>query len=149
MNNRISALTLLMLLSTGCAAMKEAWVARNCNHDGAYAAGMNEARAGQRMDPNWGSLCSSENLTALRAAYREGYTSGASGAPSQVNVTVAAADQRECVQAFGKEACGYGCVKAYGEVKCGARPGDRCVEAYGKIVCGVNCVKKFGDVVCD
>lgn len=41
----------------------------------------------------------------------------------------------ECKSAYGTTACGYGCVAAYGEVKCASRPGGVCQAAYGEITC--------------
>lgn len=150
MRNHLQSIALVLALgasSSGCAAMMKAYVAQNCNREGAYAAGMNDAKEKRRMQPDFGSVCDSGVRQTVQVAYREGYTTGGSSG-AQVNIAVASAE-RECVKAYGKEACGYGCVQAYGEVKCGSRPGDACVENYGKIVCGANCVKKFGDVVCD
>jgi hypothetical protein len=40
-----------------------------------------------------------------------------------------------CKSAFGKTACGYGCVAAYGDVKCAQTPEGRCQVAYGEITC--------------
>jgi len=44
--------------------------------------------------------------------------------------------QQECKSAYGKTACGYDCVAAYGDVQCAAAPWGACESAYGKIVCG-------------
>jgi hypothetical protein len=43
--------------------------------------------------------------------------------------------QAECKSAFGKTECGYGCVAAYGEVRCAKTPEGRCQVAYGEITC--------------
>lgn len=43
--------------------------------------------------------------------------------------------QQQCVSAFGKTACGWGCVADYGQVKCATRPGGVCQAAYGKVTC--------------
>lgn len=40
-----------------------------------------------------------------------------------------------CESAYGVTACGYGCVAAYGEVRCSSRPEGRCVAAYGHVTC--------------
>jgi hypothetical protein len=142
-----TTILILSLGSPGCAAMTRAWVAQNCNREAAYAAGMNAAKDNQSMSQNFGALCDPGIQGTVQAAYREGYAAGA-GSGAQVNVSIAATAERECISAYGKEACGYGCVQAYGEVKCAARPGDSCLESYGKIVCGTNCQKKAGTVVC-
>ena len=41
----------------------------------------------------------------------------------------------ECKSAYGTTVCGYGCVAAYGEVKCASRPGGTCAAAYGEVTC--------------
>ncbi len=41
----------------------------------------------------------------------------------------------ECMTAYGKIECGYGCAKAYGDVKCATRPGGVCTARYGDITC--------------
>ena len=41
----------------------------------------------------------------------------------------------ECASAYGKIACGYGCVVGYGEVGCATTPWGACVAAYGSITC--------------
>lgn len=41
----------------------------------------------------------------------------------------------ECKSAYGQTGCGYGCVAAYGEVKCAKTPQGRCQAAYGEITC--------------
>jgi len=43
--------------------------------------------------------------------------------------------QADCKSAFGKTACGFGCVAAYGLVKCAETPEGRCQAAYGEITC--------------
>ncbi len=43
--------------------------------------------------------------------------------------------QAQCQSAYGKTACGYHCVAAYGEVKCAKTPRGACKAAYGEIVC--------------
>src|SRR5262245_39275451 len=43
--------------------------------------------------------------------------------------------QAECKSAFGKTACGFSCVAAYGDVKCAQTPEGRCQAAYGEITC--------------
>lgn len=43
--------------------------------------------------------------------------------------------QAECLSRYGKSACGYGCVAAYGEIKCANNPNGTCTAAYGEIVC--------------
>ena len=40
-----------------------------------------------------------------------------------------------CEAAYGDIACGYGCVSAYGKIKCASSPGGACKAAYGDITC--------------
>ena len=40
-----------------------------------------------------------------------------------------------CTSAYGTTACGYGCVAAYGEVRCASTPGGVCNAAYGEVTC--------------
>lgn len=58
------------------------------------------------------------------AGYPEGYSSGYPTYP-----------QQECKSAYGTTACGFGCIAAYGEVKCAANPGGACSAAYGQVTC--------------
>jgi hypothetical protein len=41
----------------------------------------------------------------------------------------------QCLPAYGTVACGYGCVAAYGEVRCAATPQGTCSAAYGQVTC--------------
>lgn len=41
----------------------------------------------------------------------------------------------QCEAAFGKIACGYGCVSAFGDIRCAKSPRGTCQAAYGDIVC--------------
>lgn len=59
-----------------------------------------------------------------QAGYPEGYPSGYPEYP-----------QQECKSAYGATACGFGCVAAYGEVKCAQLPGGACTAAYGQVTC--------------
>lgn len=75
-----------------------------------------------------------------------------------------------CTAAYGDIACGYGCVAAYGVVRCAATPTGHCEAAYGKVTCidgggrrgpqatcksaygqtacGYDCVAAYGEVRC-
>lgn len=44
-------------------------------------------------------------------------------------------DPAECLASYGDIACGYGCVAAYGVVRCSPRPGGSCTAAYGDVTC--------------
>lgn len=67
---------------------------------------------------------------------RGGYSRGGRGA------------QSTCESAYGTTACGYGCVAAYGTIKCAQTPGAQCLAAYGQIACGFNCEAAYGSVQC-
>lgn len=43
--------------------------------------------------------------------------------------------QLECKAGYGDVACGYGCVAAYGQVKCSRTPAGRCQASGGSVVC--------------
>jgi len=43
--------------------------------------------------------------------------------------------EAECKSAFGQTVCGFGCIAAYGAVKCARTPEGRCQAAYGEITC--------------
>jgi hypothetical protein len=60
--------------------------------------------------------------------YPEGY-------PADYAAGYPAYPQQECKSAYGTTVCGFGCVAAYGEVKCAANPGGACTAAYGQVSC--------------
>lgn len=43
--------------------------------------------------------------------------------------------EAECISGYGKTACGYSCIAAYGTVRCAATPAGTCESAYGKVAC--------------
>lgn len=49
--------------------------------------------------------------------------------------TGAAARRRSASRPSGKTACGYGCVVAFGDIRCAKSPNGACQAAYGEIVC--------------
>jgi hypothetical protein len=79
-------------------------------------------------------------------------------------MTLAEPPSAECKSAYGVTTCGYGCVAAYGEVKCAKTPAGRCQAAYGEITCwdpdgpelhrrhfrapGATCHSAYGETVC-
>jgi hypothetical protein len=68
--------------------------------------------------------------------YPEGYPAGyAAGYPDGYPSGYPAYPQQECKSAYGTTACGFGCVAAYGEVKCASNPGGACTAAYGRVTC--------------
>lgn len=66
----------------------------------------------------------------------------------QVVAQPPAAPQQECRSAFGKTACGYNCMAAFGDVKCAEHPQGTCTAAFGEIACGFDCKAAFGKVRC-
>ncbi len=56
-------------------------------------------------------------------------------APPQPAYTAYGAPRQECKSEYGTTACGYGCVAAYGQVRCAANPGGVCSAAYGQVTC--------------
>lgn len=69
-------LTVALVLS-GCAAMMEQWRDQHCNYDGAFADGMNDARAGHAMNiGQYDTSCHAETVAEARTGYREGFTEG-------------------------------------------------------------------------
>jgi hypothetical protein len=107
--------------------------------------------------------------------YPDGYPQGyQAGYPDGYPVGVESYPQQECKSAYGVTACGFGCVAAYGEVRCAAQPGGACTAAYGRVTCwepathmvygppqpsecksaygttacGYNCVAAYGTVRC-
>lgn len=61
---------------------------------------------------------------------------------------VAAQPQQECKSAFGKTACGYHCMAAFGDVRCADHPDGECRAAFGEVACGFDCTAAFGKVRC-
>lgn len=60
----------------------------------------------------------------------------------------AGAQTQECKSAYGKTACGYHCLAAYGDIKCAEHPQGTCKAAYGEVACGFDCTAAFGKVRC-
>lgn len=163
----------------GCAQMQADYIAKTCNTDAAYAAGVNHGKNGDDMVGNYGMVAGCpDNIDALNQAYSKGFTvgleSGAALPPntepeyqckssfgnevcgyncvkSNNNVQCASTPDQMCVAGkFGSTACGYGCAKSSKEVKCASRRRDNCVaDNFGKIQCGRNCRIEKSKIVCD
>lgn len=65
----------------------------------------------------------------------------------------------QCLTQYGQTACGYGCVAAYGQVRCAPEPGGACLAAYGRVECSrasypapsgaqAECISAYGQVAC-
>lgn len=167
----------LAALATGCAAMQAQYVAQTCNHDAAYAAGMNDGKNGNNMRGNYASGCP-QDIAALNRAYSEGFKFGlkntattGNGRPqgyqcrtsfgnevcgyhcvtsSGGNVRCAARPDQMCMTGgFGEIACGYNCAQSTNALACAQKRGNNCVGAYGEVRCGKNCRIEFGNIKCD
>jgi hypothetical protein len=55
--------------------------------------------------------------------------------PEEYHREACGAEPASCLSAYGDIACGYGCVFAYGIVRCSERPGGKCAAAYGDVTC--------------
>ncbi len=140
----------LLLSLVGCAAVKKDFQERTCHYDGAFQKGANEAQAGEAMNAEQTvSQCPDSTAADVRKGYRDGYI-GVKSTPAVVNANVASnAPKQECLDAYGKRACGYSCKEAYGKLKCAKIPGNTCTEAYGNITCGTKCRNEHGKIRCD
>jgi len=146
----------LLLAHGGCAGMMASWRAHNCHYDGAYKAGMNDARSGEQMRMGFSHPCRAEVRAEVERGYREGYTAGVGGGRVVVGVhgpgapvVVEGGPRWHCEDAYGKRECGYRCVQAYGQIACAREPHHNCVQAHGKVACGPNCRSEYGKIVCD
>jgi hypothetical protein len=63
--------------------------------------------------------------------------------------TAPPAPPQQCLEAYGRRVCGYGCKESYGNIRCASDPRHACMDSYGKIYCGMNCREDVGHVVCD
>ena len=63
----------------------------------------------------------------------------------------------ECLDAYGRTACGYNCASGYGQVKCASTPQGACIAAYGRVVCWdpdvrtwhhAECIAEYGRIKC-
>lgn len=152
------AIVLLILASAGCANLdrlraqaRANFVNNTCNYDGAYEYGVNSAKNGETMaGQRLAAYCPPQVRSQVMQGYRAGYMS-ISNRPSWPGTIILSRNspQEECVEAYGKRVCGYGCVHAYGNLVCSRIPGHECIAHYGQITCGLNCRPKFGRIVCD
>jgi hypothetical protein len=125
----------------------------NCNYEYGYAEGVNDAKSERNMFPpvDRDNACTIDGLEQAKKGYREGYTFIVKSRPSNTHITIENGkfrERRQCLEAFGKKACGYNCVSGYGSVRCADVPEKKCLAAYGKIKCGFNCEAKYGDIQC-
>lgn len=61
-----------MTFFSGCAAM----IKQACSEEGAYSAGMNDGRGGERMNSGYNALCEEPDKARAASAYRTGYADG-------------------------------------------------------------------------
>ncbi len=76
-------------------------------------------------------------IPAPSGGYQPAYSGGAvvTTAPAPEPSPAPGYAQQECKSAYGTTACGYGCIAAYGQVRCASQPGGVCQAAYGEIAC--------------
>ena len=72
----LAALSVVLPVLSGCAAIDADVRARLCNEGGAYEEGFNAGRAGQEMGAHWVGTCDARDRPAVHGAYREGYLAG-------------------------------------------------------------------------
>jgi hypothetical protein len=140
-----------MLSLVGCAAMQKDFQDKTCHYDGAFEKGVNDAQQNESMNAERTAYqCPEATKADVRTGYRDGYM-GVKSKPAGININIGGASsaQQQCLDAYGKRECGYGCKEAYGKLKCAKIPGNTCIEAYGNITCGSNCREEFGKIKCD
>jgi hypothetical protein len=150
---KLALFCVLTILFSSCTTLKPS----DCNYDYGYADGLNSAKANLPMDTNLDreNVCTTAGKTALLKGYREGYSFALKSRPSTTNITVnnnssgRSQVDRECLEAFGKKACGYNCESGFGKVKCARRADMECLVAFGDIQCGYNCEAMHGRVICE
>lgn len=141
----IALVTSLTLVS--CAAMKAEYIAENCNPSAAYAGGVNDAKNGNDMKPNYASVFDcDEDQTALNQSYADGFKFG-------LNATAGDSGGRradyQCKSSFGNKVCGYHCVQSMNTVQCASTPDQTCLATdFGEIACGYGCAKSQNTVKC-
>jgi len=74
----IAACSALFMFS-GCASMMR----QACSEEGAYAAGMNDAGSGDRMNSGYSYLCKENEKPTASASYRMGYADGVKSVKEQ------------------------------------------------------------------
>jgi len=153
-NSRILALSCTLLMAS-CAAMTEK---SPCTYNVAFKSGVNDARDGRRMDRGISMGCAEGKVGLVKKGYREGYVKGeraASDDPRGIFSELKSIfsepipiRKKKCLEAYGRKACGFNCLSAFGKVKCAQRVSHNCVEANGEIRCGNNCRSESGSIVC-
>ncbi len=69
-------------------------------------------------------------LTALNLSVVTGVMARDDGRSSYDNPP-----RKDCIDKYGKTACGYGCAASYGKVRCSKEPNGYCFAKRGKIIC--------------
>lgn len=140
------------------AAAKARNQAATCNYDGAFEYGVNAAKTGDPMNgSSLASYCPPDAQAAVMKGYRAGYMSVQSApvvAPPAPVVVIQqppmmAERHRECLTAYGRQECGYGCRAAGGMLRCAQDPRHDCMVYAGRVWCGLNCHGAGMTVFCD
>ena len=107
---RFTFLFVLFIL-VGCAAMQKDFLDRNCNFEGAYSLGSNDAQKAQPMNANGLAQCPDASKNKALRGYREGYNAFMASRPTQINVNISngsvSTAKWECKEAYGRKECGY------------------------------------------
>jgi len=83
---KLLVLSSLVILLSSCAAMKRDFQENNCNYEGAYQLGTNDANNAKDMNTRQFSICSPASKKEAQKGYREGYvTVGDQNTPSSFN----------------------------------------------------------------
>jgi hypothetical protein len=145
-NFNIGTLGVAAVLLTSCAAMKQNYIEQTCNHDAAYAAGVNAAKNGEDMQGAYaqssGCPHTPETPEALNAAYVSGFRFG-------LETTGGSRSGYGCKESFGNKVCGYHCTENAGTVRCASTPDQHCISAgVGNVACGYHCASPPTQVIC-
>jgi hypothetical protein len=154
MRNFIFVIFILLL---GCAEAKNNYLKRICHYDGAFEEGTNDAQNGYQMrGEKHAQECPDRVKADVRKGYREGYTTAKTNSPNAAMIKNSKSHRtsrsfmtKSCIENFGKQVCGYGCIESFGTAKCARHPGNNCIDEYGQIVCGQNCKDEGSQIHCD
>ena len=123
---------------------------RLCNKDAVYDRGYRDGRENAEMSSDFVDLCTVplRKKQLLEDTYERGYVNGKRAWRRQHGRRHR--PKRQCITGdFGQQVCGYGCLKTFRNVKCGAKPGMRCVKNdFGQIACGFQCISTPRAVKC-
>lgn len=119
-----------------------------CSLQVAFRNGLDDGRRKMPMMQRYARACPPKFRQALNRAYRSGYQQGSGRSPARRRPQPYT--KKMCVKtAFGKRACGFGCVTAFNRVRCAPKPGQHCeANNFGHVSCGYACMKSPTSVKC-